>query len=62
MYDHLSRGAPLPASQVVWTRPRRTTAAGVVEDLSADHLPEILQTPQESRIKVEQGLVKIPVP
>jgi len=62
MYDHMTQGAPLPASQVVWTRPRRTDDTGAVEELNAGHLPEILQTPQESRIKVEQGLVKIPVP
>ncbi len=61
MYDHMTKGMPLPASQVVWTTPRKMAENNILEDLSEKHLPGILQTPLHSRIKVEQGIVKIPV-
>ncbi len=60
MYDHMTKGTALPDSQVVWTVPRRTDEKGNVEELSLKNLPEIMQTPAQSRIKIEQGIVKIP--
>jgi len=61
MYDHMTTGAPLPDSQVVWTIPRKMDKNGIVEDLSARNLPKILQTPKNARIKIEQGIIEIPV-
>lgn len=61
MYDHMTKGTALPDSQIVWTNPRQANANGVVEELDHKHLPEIMQTPVASRIKIEQGIVKIPV-
>ncbi|MCF6216356.1 MAG: D-(-)-3-hydroxybutyrate oligomer hydrolase [Emcibacter sp.] len=61
MYDHMTTGANLPDSQLVWTTPRKIDQNGKLEDLSEKHLPGILQTPERARIKIEQGIVKIPV-
>ncbi|PCI31942.1 MAG: D-(-)-3-hydroxybutyrate oligomer hydrolase [Alphaproteobacteria bacterium] len=61
MYDHMTTGTPLPDSQVVWTIPRQSDDKGKVADLSEHNLPGILQTPGHARIKIEQGIVKIPV-
>ncbi len=61
MYDHMTKGVDLPDSQVVWTIPRKLDNNGQLEDLSEKNLSKILQTPEKSRIKIEQGIVKIPV-
>lgn len=61
MYDHMTRGARLPDSQVVWAVPRRQDKNGRVEDLSKENLPDILQNPGKSRITTGQGIVRIPV-
>lgn len=61
MYDHMTTGAPLPDSQVVWTTPRAIDDKGQVEDLGQKHLTGIMKTADEPRIKIEQGIVKIPV-
>ncbi|WP_417623471.1 3-hydroxybutyrate oligomer hydrolase family protein [Paremcibacter congregatus] len=61
MYNHMTKGTPLPDSQVIWTKRRATDTAGKVEDLTEEHLTGILQTVDKSRIKIEQGIVKIPV-
>ena len=61
MYDHMTTASPLPHSQVVRTSPRKMDKNGILEDLSKKHLPGILQTPQQTHIKIEQGIVKIPV-
>lgn len=61
MYDHMTKGTALPDSQIVWTLPRKQQENGTVEDLSEKHMPGILQTPELSRIKIEQGIIKIPV-
>ena len=61
MYDHMTKDTALPDSQVVWTTPRKQQENGSVEDLSKKHLPRILQTPLQTRIKIEQGIVRIPV-
>lgn len=61
MYDHLTKGTALPDSQVVWTIPRKMDSAGKVEELSEKNLPGILQTATQSRIRLEPGLVKIPI-
>ena len=61
MYDHMTKGTALPDSQIVWTNPRKADENGVIEELDHKHLPEIMQTPVASRIKIEQGIVKIPV-
>jgi len=61
MYDHMTLGSQLPDSQVVWTLPRAIDNNGAVEALREKNLPEILQNPQKSRIRLEEGIVKIPV-
>ncbi|MCF8473558.1 MAG: D-(-)-3-hydroxybutyrate oligomer hydrolase [Emcibacter sp.] len=61
MYDHMTQNTSLPDSQVVWTTPRAFDDNGNLEDLSEKHLPIILPSPIMSQIKVEQGMIKIPV-
>ncbi|NOZ43418.1 MAG: D-(-)-3-hydroxybutyrate oligomer hydrolase, partial [Alphaproteobacteria bacterium] len=61
MYDHMTKDTRLPDSQVVWTIPRKRDRNGTVADLSKKNLPEILPNPEKSRIRLEKGIVKIPL-
>ena len=61
MFDHLTNGAPLPHSQVVWTTPRGRNSDGTVPDLSLTNLPAIAANPDPgSRITFENNTVHIP--
>ena len=60
MWDHLTKGAPLPESQVVRTTPRGGEA-GHAPSLQATNVPPIPVEPNpEDRIHVENGRVTIP--
>ena len=60
MWDHLTKGAPLPESQVLRTPPRGGEA-GHAPQLEAGNVPPIpLEPKPEDRIRVENGRVTIP--
>lgn len=60
MYAHLTRGAPLPPSQVVRTVPRGG-APGAAPALTEANVPPILQVPAEGdRISFDRGVVRVP--
>ena len=60
MWDHLTKGAPLPDSQVLRTTPRGGEA-GHAPPLHAGNVPPMpLEARPEDRIAVEKGRVTIP--
>ena len=60
MWDHLTKGSPLPDSQVLRTMPRGGEA-GHAPPLQAANVPPIPLVPRpEDRISVEKGRVTIP--
>jgi hydroxybutyrate-dimer hydrolase len=60
MYDHLSSGKTLPASQVVRTVPRGGTP-GSAPAISAAHLPPLAATPVAGNaISITEGAIAIP--
>lgn len=60
MYAHLTRGAPLPPSQVVRTLPRGGTP-GAAPALTEANVPPILENPAEGdRITLTGGAVRVP--
>ncbi len=59
MMDHLARGAPLPPSQVIRTKPRGSGDSSP-PPLSQDNIGEIAHTPGENRIRFEHGALIIP--
>ena len=60
MWDHLTKGTPLPPSQVVHTTPRGGQP-GAVPPISEANLPPILLTPAAAdRIHVNRGAVHSP--
>ena len=60
VWDALTTGAPLPASQIVRTRPRGGTP-GAAPLLTPDNIPPIAIVPHAAdRIRVQLGVVAIP--
>ncbi|MGT0250404.1 D-(-)-3-hydroxybutyrate oligomer hydrolase [Burkholderia pyrrocinia] len=59
MWDHLTRGMPLPPSQVVRTTPRGGVP-GQAPQLTAANLPPIASVPTANAIQVANGVVDIP--
>ncbi len=60
MWDHLTKGAPLPESQVLHTTPRGGEA-GHAPPLQTSNVPPIPVTARpEDRISVKDGRVTIP--
>lgn len=61
MYDHLTTGKTLPASQVVRAVPRGTNPDGSVPPLSSSHLPAISSAPAaDALITYSGGQLNIP--
>ena len=61
MWDHLTKGAPLPNSQVLRTTPRGGEAGHAPPFLHAGNVPPMpLEARPEDRIAVEKGRVTIP--
>ncbi|WP_321810185.1 MULTISPECIES: D-(-)-3-hydroxybutyrate oligomer hydrolase [unclassified Burkholderia] len=59
MWDHLTRGTPLPPSQIVRTTPRGGVP-GQAPQLAAANLPPIASVPAANAIQVANGIVDIP--
>jgi hydroxybutyrate-dimer hydrolase len=60
MWDHLTKGSPLPESQVLHTTPRGGEA-GHAPPLVAANVPPIpLAASPENRVSVDKGRVTIP--
>jgi hydroxybutyrate-dimer hydrolase len=61
MYDHLKRGAPLPQSQVVRTKPRGIDEDGMPKPIEKKNVPLIILEPSETdRIHIKSGDIRIP--
>ncbi|MCP4112789.1 MAG: D-(-)-3-hydroxybutyrate oligomer hydrolase [Desulfobacteraceae bacterium] len=61
LYDHLRKGAPLPDSQLVRTRPRRALEDNSVPEITKENVPVISVSPAEGdKITVEKGIICIP--
>jgi hydroxybutyrate-dimer hydrolase len=61
MFDHLTKGTPLPDSQVVRTTPRGRNSDGTVPNISLTNIPAIAADPDPgSRITFENNIVQIP--
>ncbi len=59
MYAHLADGRPLPPSQVVRSRPRRSID-GQVEALTREHLGRILDDPAADAIRFRRKTLQVP--
>jgi hydroxybutyrate-dimer hydrolase len=61
MLAHLTKGAPLPPSQVIRTTPRGVDESGKVRDLNKKNLPQIQHEPSsDARITFDNNMVYIP--
>ena len=59
VYDRLTKGTPLPRSQVIHAIPRGLNAAGKANPLNRDHLPLPSQDPSHP-IEMVNGALRIP--
>jgi hydroxybutyrate-dimer hydrolase len=61
MLAHLTKGAPLPPSQVIRTTPRGVDKNGKARNLNKENLPQIqLEPGSDARITFENNMVYIP--